>query len=300
VRIVLAVFLVLAGCGYLSALVQVHYQSASPEELLPGPDRVRAIYAGRPDTDQPLVVRLLESEGGPFNATGSMRPAFTTRSKDWDSRTRDLAPDALRQLHAEREGERLALLAWVNNGADRGAYDRDDFQLSAELAGQPITANMLAGPLRVKVRTLLTERCADCHSATGRDEHARLRPLDSYELLQTHVAVIGSTRMPIAKLAQTTHVHLLGLALLYAATGILFCFTGAPRTARVLIAPLPLVAQGIDIGCWWLSRWDAGFTWGVIVGSALAGIGLAIHVSVGLWELSGVARHCGAPSREVE
>jgi hypothetical protein len=233
---------------------------------------------------------LLESDHGPFNAAGTMRPAFTTRSADWDQLTRDRMPEELRELHAEREGERLALLAWVKAGADRAAYDRDDFPLGTELTGQPITPRMLAGPMRVKVRTLIQERCADCHSATGRDDHARLRPLDTYELLQPHVAAPVATRMPIEKLAQTTHVHLLGLALLYAATGILFCCTGASRGTRLLVAPMPLVAQGVDIACWWLSRWDPAFNWGVIVGGTLAGIGLLIHVFAGLWELAGGLR----------
>src|SRR5262252_6290225 len=123
VRLVLAAFLVLAAAGYSAALVQVHYQSAGSGELLPGPDRVREIYAGSGEVPRSKVERLLEAPNGPLNASGTMRPAFTTESRGWDALTRGKTPDELRRLSEEREGERLALLAWVKAGADRAAYD---------------------------------------------------------------------------------------------------------------------------------------------------------------------------------
>jgi hypothetical protein len=284
-RLVLAAFLVLAAAGYAAALVQVHYQSAGSNELLPGPDRVREIYAGPAETPRSAVERLLETDHGPMNGFGTMRPAFTTQSRGWAELVAGLDADGRRQLGEEREGERLALLAWVKAGADRAAYDRDDFPLGHALAGQPLTADLVAGPGRVKVRTLIERRCVECHSPTGRSERARLAPLDSYEHIRPRVEVRASARMALPKLAQTTHAHLLGLALLYAATGSLFCLTGVGRGLKFALGPLPLVAQGIDIGCWWLARWDPAFAWGVIAGGAAAGLGLAAHVVVGLWEL---------------
>src|SRR5262249_21954689 len=152
VRLVLGVFLVLAAAGYVAALVQVHYQSAGSGELLPGPDRVGHIYAGSPEPARSRVEPLLEAESRPFNASGTMRPAFTTQSRDWVNITRVLSPEGIRKLNEEREGERLALLAWVRGGGDRTAYDRDDFFLGPELTGQPVTPQLLAGRDRVKIR----------------------------------------------------------------------------------------------------------------------------------------------------
>ena len=62
--------------------------------------------------------------------------------------------------------------------------------------------------------------------------------------------------MSLSKLAQTTHVHMLGFSMLYGLTGLLFAFTSYPVFVRVLIAPLPLLAQIIDISFWWLARLD--------------------------------------------
>jgi hypothetical protein len=285
VRLVLGVFLVLAAAGYAAALVQVHHQSAGAGELLPGPDRVHELYAGPSAPPRSRIEHLVEAEGGPFNGSGTMRPAFTTQSRDWENAKRGRSPDELRKLVEEREGERLALLAWVRREADRAAYDRDDFFVGSELTGQPITPALLAGPDRVKIRTLIDLRCADCHAQSGRVENARQFPLDSYERLKPYTEVRASAQMSLPKLAQTTHAHLFGLALLYAVTGTLFCYTGASRGVRFVLAPLPLVAQGVDIACWWLARWEATFAWGVIAGGIAAGLGLAAHVIGGLWEL---------------
>jgi hypothetical protein len=290
VRLVLAVFLVLTAAGYVAALAQVHFQSAGPGELLPGPNRVRDTYAAPAEPERSRIELVLERDSGPFNGTGSMRPAFTTRSHGWDALIRGLSPDEFRVLTEQREGERLALLAWVRRGADRAAYDRDDAPLGDELAGQPITPDLTVGPSRFRVRSLIERRCTTCHSETGREDRARLAPLNTYDRLKPYTEVRPSTLMPLPKLVQTTHVHLFGFALLYAATGTLFCFTPVPRGMKFAVAPLPLVAQGADIACWWLARWESAFAWGVLVGGAVAGVGLAIHVLAVLAELAGPRR----------
>jgi hypothetical protein len=284
-RLVLGAFLVLAAAGYVAALVQVHYQAAGSGELLPGPGRVRERYSGSPEAARSTIERLLEADHGPLNASGTMRPAFTTESRGWASRTRDRGPDEMAKLLAEREGERLALLIWVRRGGDRAAYDRDDFFVAPDLTGQPVTPELLAGTDLVKIRSLIQLRCAECHSEGGRMERPRRFPLDTFERLKPYTEVQPSGQMTLPKLAQTTHVHLLGLSLLFVVTGALLCLTGLPREARLVLAPLPLMAQGIDIGCWWLARWDPVFAWGVVIGGAAAGLGLALHVGIGLWEL---------------
>jgi hypothetical protein len=286
-KLVLAIFLVMAGVGYGAALVQVHYQSAGKGELLPGPATVRERYSGPAEPPRSKIVKLIEADHGPFNSAGTMRPAFTEESRGWKELVRSLAPEELARLTADREGERLALLAWARSGGDRSAYDRDDYALGPDLAGQPVTADLLAGPGRVKIRTLIVHRCAECHSEKGRMESARRFPLDTYEGLKPYLEVTAATsRMELPRLAQTTHAHLFGLSLLYAATGVLFCFTAASRGTKLVFAPLPLVAQALDIACWWLARWDAAFAWGIVIGGTVAGVGLAVHVVAGVWELA--------------
>jgi hypothetical protein len=291
-RLLIAAFLVTAAVGYLSALVQVHHHMAGPGSLLPGPAEVEDYYHGPRDRRSPLE-RLLEADSGPLNGAGTMRPAFTDQSRDWDRLTRALAPEQRARLAQEREGERLALLAWARGGADRGAYDDDDFPLG-DPAGQPLTPDLLvtdpatgspAQPPRVRLRTLIERRCVDCHAEGGRVELARRFPLDRYERLRPYCEAGPSRRLTTARLAQTTHVHLLGFAVLYGATGLAFCFTRYRAGVRGAVGLLPLAAQAVEVGCWWLARADPLWAWGVLALGPLAGLGLAAQVLGCLWDL---------------
>src|SRR5262245_10156247 len=123
VRVVLAVFLISVGLGYFSALVQLHFQIASPGRFLPGAEDAIAAYHGTRAQSQ--LERLISAdEAKPFNGSGSMRPAFTRRSAGWTKAIRAKADEdhvplsvAEERVRAERDGERLALIHWIRAGA---------------------------------------------------------------------------------------------------------------------------------------------------------------------------------------
>src|SRR5712692_10027031 len=107
-RVVLSAFLVSVGLGYFSALVQLHFVHASPGQLLPGAEEAKKAY-GPGEKPQSHIERLLETpEGAKFNGTGTMRPAFTTKSEDWKKNIKKLDQPQRAALLAERDGERLA------------------------------------------------------------------------------------------------------------------------------------------------------------------------------------------------
>src|SRR5439155_27362459 len=90
-RLTLALFLVSVGLGYGAALIQIHFQHASPGEFMPSPHDVVVKYHGDPDPSKRVstLQRLIEAgEGQTFNGSGSMAPAFTTRSSGWRSALR--------------------------------------------------------------------------------------------------------------------------------------------------------------------------------------------------------------------
>jgi hypothetical protein len=287
-RLVLAAFLLSVALGYTAALAEVHFQMAAPGELLPGPAEIEAYYAG-PREPRSTLVRLLETESGPLNAAGTMRRAFTHHSRGWDRLTEGLSAEQLARLRQEREGERLALLAWARGGADRAAYEHDDFPLGPDLAPQPITPDLRLGDAsgRVRLRTLIGRRCTYCHAEDGRIERARMFPLDSYERLRPYVEAPPSRQLTLPKLAQTTHAHLLGLGLLYGATGLVFAFTRYPAAVRVAFGLLPLLGQVGSVACGWLARVGPGWAWGVTVLGPLIGLGLAVQVLGSGWDLFG-------------
>jgi hypothetical protein len=313
-RLTLAVFLISVAIGYASALVQLHFQHASPGNLLPTADDAERVFVGRtpPRPLSKLELLLLADEKQPFNGTGQMSAAFTRRCGTWKGDIKKKAralklktPDggldleaAEKALRQERDTERLAVVEWARSGASKEDYDRDQFPLPDALKGKPVDKQFRAaarpnGAECVKVRSILKVRCARCHAPEGEDAKAAQYPLDTFERLQPYLAVKegASTAMSLTKLAQSTHTHLLGFATLYGLTGLIFAFSSYPRVIRVVLAPLPLAVQVADISFWWLARLDAPygpmFAHWVIYSGAIVAAGLALHIVLGLFNLFG-------------
>src|SRR5439155_26861653 len=117
-RLVLAAFLVTTGIGYLSALVQLHFQHASPGNFMPTAADAERVFAGKQGHAVSQVEALINAdESLPFGGNGQMRGAFTKHSEGWKDAIKELSKTkhidkaaAEEELRKEREGERLALL----------------------------------------------------------------------------------------------------------------------------------------------------------------------------------------------
>jgi hypothetical protein len=311
-RLTLAVFLISVGIGYLSALVQLHFQHATPGSVMPTPENAVDIFHGK--TTQPMskLQILLEADPGlKFDGTGQMSAAFTEKSSNWEAtvgeRAEQIAPKhkdkqgddlqalAEQELRGERDGERLALISWVQNGAKKGEYDQDAFPLPPELKDHPITEKYVANkgrtqaePAVIKIRSIFKDRCVKCHREESTSK-ANKFPVDTFERLHKYIPAVSSSAMSLNKLAQTTHVHLLGFSMLYGLTGLLLAFSSYPRFLRVVLCPLPLLAQVVDISLWWLARFDdpygSQFARAIVVSGGIVGGSLFLHILLGLWDL---------------
>jgi hypothetical protein len=305
-RLVLSAFLISVGCGYAAALVQLHFQHASPGNPLPTRDDVvRRFYGALPGEKPKCKMHcLLEAdENLPFNGGGQMRAAFFEKAGGWkkeiDKRAHKMVrraepndeqrKQAEEQLRNERETERLALVEWVEKGGDKEAYEKDSFCVSDKLVARPIDDQFVgdapeSGGRTIKVQTLINERCVRCHAQGGQVEKA---PLENYAQIQKYLKVEEVQPIPRDTLVQSTHVHLLSFSLLYGLTGLIFAFTSLPAFVRFIIAPLPLVAQLIDIACWWLTRVDPRFADGIIISGGVVAGGLMLHIALSLFNMYG-------------
>jgi hypothetical protein len=141
-------------------------------------------------------------------------------------------------------------------------------------------------PERVKIRSIIQEKCVRCHSQErGGDERARNIPLDSYERVAAYCQPDHAGGMPIRALAQTTHAHLLSFAMLFSLTGLVFCFTSFPVWIRVFFGPLTLLAQLGEISCWWLSRVDPVFAYGIAILGGVVAVTLCVHILGSLFDM---------------
>src|SRR5579875_3534689 len=157
VRLTLALFLISVGIGYVSALVQLHFQHASPGDLLPSAeDAVRVFHGDVGEKPKSKIEQLLpqDYQGKKMNGQGQMTAAFFKRSEDYS--------DAI----AERARELAKKRGLNKKAAKEEEYRADNFPLPEELIKHPLTPNMLvenAEPKAVKIQTLFQQRCVTCH-----------------------------------------------------------------------------------------------------------------------------------------
>lgn len=134
--------------------------------------------------------KVLPMEETPWTGgeDGNMARAFYDKDKVFKEFMADAAHTKADKdkLTAERDGERLALIAWVRatEPARKAAYDDDAFPLPAELTGKPITDKFLKDG-KVAVKTIIANRCLRCHGPDGKqyDEY----PLDAYDKWKKYV-----------------------------------------------------------------------------------------------------------------
>src|SRR5262249_30056553 len=211
--------------------------------------------------------------------------------------------EAQKILEAEREGERLIVLEWLRAGAPKKAYDDDAFPLPARWnKSQPATQALgnkdekKIGVLtddgkQARIALIMYARCVRCH---GEGEAAEW-PLETHEQIQKYMPVKAPgppEREPALskeRLAQTTHVHLLGFSMMYGLTGLIFANTRWPGLLRLAIAPLPLLAQVVDVACWWVARMDAPYgIWAantIMITGGIVGAGLFAHILLSLFDM---------------
>jgi hypothetical protein len=312
-RLTLALFLISTGLGYVAALVQLHFQHARAGSALPTREDAVRIFHGQAGRESKIQLLLEADDAGPFNGGGQMSAAFTKKSDGWKKAVRDQAKKLAREkgtkpedqeaaaeaeLRQPRDGERLAVLAWVAAGAPKKDYEKDRFTLPPDMADHPVTGEYLASgandnkdePRAVKVKSVLDARCVRCHNQDSpEDAKAGEFPLDTYDRLKPYLTAEGSSAMSLTKLAQTTHVHLLGFSMLYGLTGLLLAFSSYPAVLRCVLCPLPLAAQVVDISFWWLGRlpepYGPQFAGLAVVSGAVVAVGLMLHILLGLWDL---------------
>jgi hypothetical protein len=77
--------------------------------------------------------------------------------------------------------------------------------------------------------------------------------------------------------------------MLYGLTGLILAFSSYPRVLRILLCPLPLLVQIVDISFWWLARLPEPhgpmFARYVVYSGSLVAVGLMLHIVLGLFNL---------------
>jgi len=234
------------------------------DKPLTGYDQIAVYLTPKPEFPKGQLHTVLTGNRKNWN-TKNMVKAFFEKSQDWD----DLKPDERKAIEPQREAERLALIAWVEAGAPKAQYEADAFPLppNFNLQNLPKEEQTVAAPL--------------APAAVGAKP-----PRDPWKEAKRR-------QLSVEALTQSTHAHLLTFSILWALTGLAFAFTRYPYAVRCVVAPVVLMAQVIDVWCWWLARLEppAGpyFALAIMGTGTVVGVGLVLQIVLSVWDLYGRA-----------
>jgi len=151
--------------------------------------------------------------------------------------------------------ERDQVLQWVHAGASRDGY--------------------------AKIAPILTQKCATCHNAQS---GLPISPLTSFEEVQKVTQI--DTGLSLLQLTRVSHVHLLGISIIFLLTGAIFSLSETPTWFRVVVLIAPYLAIVMDIGSWWVTKYYSPvFAYVVLLGGAFMGLSLACQILLSLWEM---------------
>ncbi|MEW6681490.1 MAG: hypothetical protein AB1451_00995 [Nitrospirota bacterium] len=150
--------------------------------------------------------------------------------------------------------EKADIIGWIRNGAAAADYET--------------------------VQPLFAKNCVSCHSA---ESGYPIPPLTSYQEVTTVAEVdLGQS---VRALARVSHVHLFGMSFVFLLTGLIFALTEINKRLRLVIVLLPFIAIWLDIGSWWVTKYEPVFAYTVIIGGILMGLALAAQILISLWEM---------------
>jgi hypothetical protein len=78
-------------------------------------------------------------------------------------------------------------------------------------------------------------------------------PLTSFQAV--HKVTGADTGTSITDLAETSHIHLFGVSIIFLLTGAIFAFSETPVWFRVSLVVVPYLSILMDIGSWWFTKY---------------------------------------------
>ena len=313
-KLVLTVFLMSVGLGYLSAMIQLHLKHAGKGNPLPTVEDVVPRFSGKPwPLNAPPENPPPKVEAPKGNPLGKFAEGIPIKT---------LITNRCGKCHGDEGGEdphldsyeKLAKFFEPKPGAGKihklvtappdAAFDKDSSMRQAFTAKSMIGDEdwKKAFPILPpdKQQELLLEREAERLMLVAWLEAGA--PKDVYDkdffkaekppapVVETRESRAKKRQMSVDSLTQSTHAHLLSFAMLWALTGFIFAFTSYRPWVRIALAPAVLIAQVADVLCWWLARLpDVGpyFAVAILGTGAIVGVGLTLQILLSMFNMYG-------------
>lgn len=151
--------------------------------------------------------------------------------------------------------ESAQLIAWVQGGSDRTAYEK-------------------------QIRPLIEKRCLGCHD--GSNPH--LANLSGYDNIKK--VTERDTGTDIFTLVRVSHIHLFGLTFVFFVVGLIFSHAYLrPVWLKCVIVVLPFIGLSVDIGSWYLVKVYHPFAWVTMGAGGIMGMCFAFMWCVSLYQM---------------
>lgn len=142
------------------------------------------------------------------------------------------------------------------------------------------------------IDAIVQDKCASCH-----DEGGFLPILTGYEDVVPLTS--ADSGIGVKKLARMTHVHLLGIPLLFFILSSFFVRTRYPEMLKAALIVLPFLAVIWDIAHWWITKFEPSAAVGVVLGGALMSTGFVLQWGLIAWDVFAPLKGAPAARRPV-
>ncbi len=161
--------------------------------------------------------------------------------------------DIVYSYHGNRTNTRLESAL---NGSMRGNASDEHREILIAWARQGAPA----ADWPTTIQPIVEGSCVGCHSnLPGLADFSRLENLQARAEIDT-----GPT---VASLTRVSHIHLFGISMLFFGVGLIFAFArGFDPVWKSLLIAAPFAFLILDVAAWWLTRWQPGFGWMVMLG----------------------------------
>ena len=151
--------------------------------------------------------------------------------------------------------ESASLVNWVQQGADRAAYEKD-------------------------VRPTIEKRCMACHD--GSNPH--LANFSGYDNLKK--VTERDTGTDIFTLVRVSHIHLFGLTIVFFIMGLIFSHAYVrPVWLKCALVVLPFVCLTVDVGSWYMVKVYHPFAWVTMLAGGVMGMCFAFMWIVSMYQM---------------
>jgi len=129
------------------------------------------------------------------------------------------------------------------------------------------------------IKPIIEAKCAMCHA-----HMPALPDVSDFKQMQAIAAVDHGAE--IDSLTRVSHIHLFGISFIFFFIGLIFSMAvGFKPWVKATLIFIPFAFLILDIASWWLTKWNPGFAYLVIIGGFGYSLAAAVMLFTSLYQM---------------